>query len=47
MQAALIIYNKQKHLSLIMILCILRMVVSLVCAREDCYPAVWNASEKN
>lgn len=39
-QAALIIYNRQRHLSLIMISCILRMVVSLVCAREDCHPAV-------
>lgn len=39
-QAALIIYNRQRHLSLIMISCILWLVVSLLGAREDCHPAV-------
>lgn len=47
MQAAMIIYNRERQLSLIMISCILRIVVSLLCAREDCHPAVQNSNETN
>lgn len=39
-QEAMIIYNRKRHLSLIMISCILRTVVNLLCAREDCHLAV-------